>query len=122
MVPICSAIPGKGDAPARRNDYIPGGSGGRHMGIVYLVVGWFVVLTVVYLIVSAYSASVRRERLENQWDTDPAYEGGTEADRAAFVEAGMDHYRHGLRRRLILLVYVLPMVAFAIIVYVVNVQ
>jgi hypothetical protein len=97
------------------------------MGLVYLVVGWFVILTVVYLAVSAYSASVRREKLEREWDTDPARSmteggGGTEADRAAFIKAGMDHYRHGLRRRLIVLVYILPMLAFAIIVYVVNVQ
>ena len=92
------------------------------MGFVYLVVGWFVLLTVVYLTVSAYSASVRREKLEKEWDTDPAREGGTEAERAAFIEGGMDRYRHGLRRRLILLVYVVPMVAFAVIIYSINVQ
>ena len=92
------------------------------MGILYLIVGWFVLLTAVYLMVSAYSASVRREKLEHAWDSDPAHEGGTEADRAAFIDGGMEHYRHGLRRRLIVLVYILPMVAFAVIVYVINVQ
>jgi hypothetical protein len=97
-------------------------AGGQDMGIVYLIVGWFVILTIVYLVVSAYSASVRRERLEHEWDTDPAREGAAEADRTAFIEGGMDHYRHGLRRKLIVLVYVVPMVAFAVIVYVINVQ
>ncbi|MFN0114961.1 MAG: hypothetical protein ACKVPY_09820 [Paracoccaceae bacterium] len=92
------------------------------MGILYMVVGWFAALTVAYLMVAAYSASVRRERLEKEWDGDPAREGVPEAERRAFVEDGMAAYRHGRRRRLIVLVYVIPMVAFAIVVYVVNFQ
>ncbi len=36
--------------------------------IARLMVLGFVVLTVVYLVVSIYSRSVRREKLEKQWD------------------------------------------------------
>lgn len=85
-----------------------------------LVLG-FVVLTGVYLLVSVYSASIRREKLEKQWDANPPEDAGPEA-RAAFVEAGMLAYRHGRRRRLILLVYVLPMLAMAVTIYLVNMQ
>lgn len=74
-------------------------------------------LTVVYLIVSAYSASVRRERLEKAWDADPK---GDAAARAVFVEQGMARYRHGLRRKLILLVYLVPIVVVAVVTYFLN--
>ncbi|WP_126974874.1 hypothetical protein [Frigidibacter oleivorans] len=80
-----------------------------------------VVLTVVYWLVSAYARSLRRERLERDWDENPP-ENATGADRAAFVARGMEAYRHSLRHRLIWLIYVLPLVATAAIVYTVNVQ
>ncbi len=82
----------------------------------------FIGLTVIYVLVSIYSRSVRREKLEKRWDTDPAHEGATGSARDAFIQDGMDHYEHGLRKRLIWLVYVIPMVAVAVIVYFVNVQ
>ena len=53
----------------------------------------FLILTVVYLLVSVYSRSVRRERLEKQFDA-----GDVPGDRDAYVEKGMEAYRHGLRR------------------------
>lgn len=80
----------------------------------------FVLLTVVYLLVSVYSRSVRREGLEKEWDGDPANEGRLPDERAAFIEAGMQAYRHSLRRRLILLVYIVPLVAAAATAYLVN--
>jgi hypothetical protein len=82
----------------------------------------FLGLTVVYFLVSVYSRSVRREKLEKHWDGDPANEGKPGAERSAFIAEGMQHYEHGLRKRLIWLVYVIPMVAVAVIIYFVNVQ
>lgn len=82
----------------------------------------FLVLTVVYFIVAAYSRSVRRERLEKSWDSDPAREGAPQQARDTFIAEGMAHYEHGLRRKLIWLVYVVPMIAVALIVYYVNTQ
>ena len=92
------------------------------MGVFYLLVGGFTLLTAVYLVVSAYSASVRRERLEMEWDGDPAREGASEADRSAFIEQGMDAYRHGLRRKLIVLVYIVPVAFVLLTIYLVNFQ
>lgn len=92
------------------------------MGILYLLVGGFALLTAVYLAVSAYSASVRRERLENEWDGDPAREGASDADRSAFIEQGMETYRHGLRRKLIVLVYIVPVAFVLLTIYLVNFQ
>ncbi len=82
----------------------------------------FVILTVVYLLVSVYSRSVRRERLEKEWDGDPANEGRLPDERTAFIEQGMQAYRHSLRRRLIVLVYIIPLVTTLVTVYLVNVN
>lgn len=82
----------------------------------------FVILTVVYVVVSIYSRSVRREKLEKAWDSDPAREGAATDERDAYIEAGMEAYRHGLRRKLIWLVYVIPMAVVMITVYFVNYQ
>jgi hypothetical protein len=82
----------------------------------------FVLLTVVYVVVSIYSRSVRREKLEKAWDSDPAHEGAAVDERDAYIESGMEVYRHGLRRKLILLVYIIPMAVVLATVYAVNYQ
>lgn len=89
------------------------------MGFVRLLVVGFVVLTVIFVCVSLYSRSVRRERLEKEWDANPP-EGADAGTRSAYVEQGMVEYFSGFRRRLVLLVYVAPAVAVAIIVYITN--
>ncbi len=71
----------------------------------------------VYLLVSIYSRSVRREKLEKKFDA-----GGIEGDRDAYIEAGMQAYEHGLRRRLLWLVYIIPTVAVGVTIYFVNYQ
>ena len=85
------------------------------IGTLRLAVVWFAVLTVVYLLVSLYSRSVRREWLEKRFDA-----GGVEGDRDTYIDAGMVEYRHGLRRRLIVLVYIIPIIAAAVTAYFVN--
>jgi len=84
-------------------------------GAIRLAVLWVSLLTVVYLLVSVYSKSVRREVLEKRFDA-----GGVEGNRDAYIGAGMVKYRHGLRRRLIFLVYIVPIIAAAVTAYFVN--
>ena len=76
-----------------------------------------VVLTIVRLIVAVYARSVERERLEKEWDA-----GGITGTREAFVHAGIEAYRKSLRRKLLWLVYILPMALVVTIAYVVNSQ
>ncbi|PWG18660.1 hypothetical protein [Salibaculum griseiflavum] len=86
------------------------------MNFVRLVVFGFLFLSVVYICVSLYSRSVRREKLEVEWEeTRP--EG---IHRDAFVKEGMKEYETGLRKRLILLVYIIPLIAVGAIIYFVN--
>ncbi|MZQ90782.1 hypothetical protein GVY41_16485 [Frigidibacter albus] len=67
----------------------------------------FVVLTVIYWLISVYSRSVRREALERRWEEEVA-EGAAPEGRDAYIRDGMRAYERGLRRRLIGLVYVVP--------------
>lgn len=75
----------------------------------------FVVLTVLYVSLSLYSRAVRRGKLEAEWD-DEAMTG----DREAFIDAGLRAYDHSLRRKLILGVYIVPVVLVVALIYFVN--
>jgi len=79
------------------------------IALIRLAVVSFVLMTVVYFLVSIYSRSVRREKLEKRWDAEPP-EGADAAARDAYIEQGMQDYQSGLRPKLILLVYVIPAV------------
>lgn len=84
-----------------------------------LMIFAFVGLSIIYIVVSIYSRSVRREKLEKRWDAD-VHEGAGETERTAFIEDGMRAYERGLKKRLIWLVYIIPMITFAVIIYLVN--
>lgn len=85
------------------------------MAFLRLAVFGFLFLGVVYLLISIYSRSVRREKLEKEWDEDIQ-----EGDRDAFIAAGMKDYEGSLRKKLILLVFVIPVCVVAGLFYVVN--
>lgn len=88
------------------------------MGLVRLIIFGFIGLSVIYFLISIYSRSVRREKLEKRWDA--ANPGGDPAVRSTYVEEGMIKYESGFRKRLILLVYVMPTVAVTLILYLTN--
>jgi hypothetical protein len=72
-------------------------------------------LTVLYVIVSIYSRSVRREKLEKRWE-----EEGRPGDREAYVAEGLARYDGSFRRKLILAIYVVPLLATGVTIYVMN--
>lgn len=75
----------------------------------------FIAMTVVYLALSWYLRSLERGRLEREWEE----EVGT-GDRDDYVRKGLEDYRGSLRRKLVWLVYILPLAAFFAILYAVN--
>lgn len=80
-----------------------------------LVVGFFV-LTIVYVCLSLYSRSVRRDKLEAEWR-----EGDTHGENMdQFVQDGLDDYDGSLRRKLILGVYVIPFCLVSFVIYATN--
>jgi len=89
------------------------------IGALRLLVFGFLGLSVVYWAVSLYSRSICRERLEDEWAEDhPGEENSPERD--VFIEEGMLSYQSGLRRKLILLVYIIPALLVAVAVVVTN--
>jgi hypothetical protein len=85
------------------------------LGWLRLAVFALVGLTVIYFIAGIYSRSVRREKLEKRWVAE-----GLEGDRDAWIEKGMQDYEKGLKKRLLWLIYILPMMAFVATIYFVN--
>ncbi|SMY06154.1 hypothetical protein [Flavimaricola marinus] len=85
------------------------------MGVIRLFFIAFIVLSVFYVSLSLYSRAVRRGKLEQRW-----IEEGREGDQEAYVKAGLVDYDSSLRRRLILGVYIIPMVIVGTILYLVN--
>ena len=85
------------------------------MALIRLLFFAFIALTIVYVSVSLYSRSMRKEKLGRQWDEDIR-----DGDRAAYIAAGLKEYDTSLRRRLILGVYIVPVAVVGLIIYLVN--
>ncbi len=85
------------------------------MGLLRIFGLAFLALSVIYVSVSLYSRAVRKEKLRQAW-----IEDGSPGDRDAYVREGLSEYDVSFRRRLILGVYVVPMVIVATILYLVN--
>jgi len=83
---------------------------------IRLVVFGFLALCVIYLCITIYSRSVRREKLEDWWAEDPV-EGQTRED---YIAQGMAEYESGLRKQLIWLVFVIPPIVAGTIIYFIN--
>ena len=77
----------------------------------------FVVLTVIYVSVSLWSRQVRKGKLRAAYDRGDR-EYGEERD--LYVRRGLEDYDDSFRRKLILLVYIVPVAVIAYIIYVVN--
>ena len=86
------------------------------MGLVRLVVFGFIALGVIYLSISLYSRSVRREKLEDEYDETTI----ANMSRAEFVEKGVISYNNSFRPKLIALIFVIPPIIVASIVYITN--
>jgi hypothetical protein len=85
------------------------------LGFLRLMLFGFVGLTVLYLLLSVYSRSVRREWLEKRFDA-----GGVPGDRDAYIRDGMRVYERGLRKKLLWLVYIIPAVVFTVVFWSLN--
>ncbi|ABA77906.1 hypothetical protein GQF56_13335 [Rhodobacter sphaeroides] len=85
------------------------------LGFLKLALVGFVLLTILYVLIRIYARSLRREALENEYD-----EGHGDGPREAYIEAGMRDYEHSLRKKLILLVYIVPAIIFAAVFWTLN--
>ncbi|WP_456391377.1 hypothetical protein [Profundibacter sp.] len=94
------------------------------MGLIRLIVLGFIGLSVLYFLISIYSRSIRREKLEKAWDAKDAnlQKEGDMGTRDAYIEDGLAEYESGFRKKLIVLVYVIPPLFVAVILYLTNAQ
>ena len=79
-----------------------------------MVIG-FIVLTVIYVVLSLYSRSVRKGKLKEWWE-----EEGRPGDLEAYIDRGLEEYDGSLRRKLILGVYIVPICLVALMIYLTN--
>lgn len=85
------------------------------IAIVRLMLMGLVALGVLYFLVSLYSRSVRTEKLEAEWE-----EVGRPGLRADYVKQGLAEYDGSLRRKLILLVVIVPPILVGVMIYTIN--
>ena len=75
-----------------------------------------------YLLLTVYIRSLRRERLEGEWDARHPDQAGDTAAREEFVDRAMVRFKKSLQSRLVLLVFVVPTLVIMGIIYYVNWQ
>ena len=85
------------------------------LAFLRLMATLLVVLSIAFVALSVWSRRKRRARLERHWARK-----NLRGDRDAFIRRGLAAYDRSVRRWLILGVYILPLAAIAIIVYVTN--
>ena len=83
--------------------------------LVRLMVVGFIALSVIYVCLSLYSRAVRRGKLRAEW-----HEGSQGQTLDEFLDEGLEDYDKSLRRKLILSVYVIPVILVSVIVYLTN--
>lgn len=88
-------------------------------GFVRLVIVGFVVMTIVYIVLSIYSRGQRRQKLRDEWNQG-SLAGKPPGDYDAFMEKGMADYDGSLRKKLIWGVYVIPTAIVLLIIYLTN--
>ena len=79
------------------------------------IIGLFF-LTIIFFCLAWYSRSVRREKLEQQFDQGAEHPG----PREQFIEDGLKAYEGSLRAKLIWGVYVIPILLVVVMIYVTN--
>lgn len=85
------------------------------VGLFRLMMIGFIVLTVIYVCLSLYSRAVRKGKLRREWN-----EGPQDQSLEEFLEEKLAVYDSSLRRRLILSVYVIPVILVSVIIYLTN--
>lgn len=85
------------------------------LGLLRLFVMLMVLLTVVYWSLVFYMRAGERDRLEAQWE-----EEQPPLPRHTFVDNGLRDYGRSLRRKLLWGVYILPIGAICLLIYLVN--
>ncbi|MET4127916.1 hypothetical protein [Roseovarius sp. MBR-6] len=85
------------------------------VALMRLLIFGLILLTGVYLGLLWYFRAKRRGRMAQDWQ-----EAGRPGDRDAYIAEGMAQYDRSLRRKLLWLVYILPVTAITLLIWLTN--
>ncbi|MFU8834772.1 hypothetical protein [Roseovarius autotrophicus] len=85
------------------------------VALIRLLIFGLIALTALYLGLLWYFRARRRETMARDWE-----EAGRPGDRAAYIAEGMAQYERSLRRRLLWLVYIVPVTAIGLLIWLTN--
>lgn len=85
------------------------------IALMRLLIFGGIALGVLYLGLSWYFRAAHRESMERDWEA-----AGRPGNRDAYVAEGMAQYQRSLRRRLLWLVFILPVTAVVAIIWITN--
>ncbi|MDZ7709319.1 MAG: hypothetical protein U5K36_03910 [Roseovarius sp.] len=85
------------------------------LALMRLLIFGGIALGTLYLGLSWYLRSAHRARMEKDWEA-----AGRPGNRAAYIEEGMAQYERSLRRRLLWLVFILPVAAVMLLIWLTN--
>lgn len=85
------------------------------IALARLLILLFFALSILYIIISIRSRQIRKRKLRSEWR-----EKGQVGAEEDFLREGLADYDSSLRKKLILLVYIVPLAVIAYIVYAVN--
>lgn len=80
-----------------------------------MLIPLLILLSIIYAVASIRARHKARERLEREWE-----DGGGTGDREGFIDEGLDDYSDSFRRKILLGIYVVPLLLIALMVYLTN--
>lgn len=83
--------------------------------LMRLLIFGLIGLTLLYLGLSWHFRAQRRKRMAQDWE-----EAGRPGNREAYIAEGMAQYERSLRRKLLWLVYILPVSAMLLLIWLTN--
>lgn len=89
------------------------------MAFLRFMVFGLIALTIIYFSLSLFARSLRKEKLEEEFDAEYP-DGGAPGARDDYIAQGLETYRASLRPKLIGLVYGMPTVVIGVIIYTIN--
>ncbi|MAC79445.1 MAG: hypothetical protein CML66_15445 [Rhodobacteraceae bacterium] len=85
------------------------------IALMRMLIPLLIVLSIAYAVLSLRARARARDRLEQEWD-----EQGRTGDRDAFIEEGLEDYSGSFRRKMLLAIYVVPLLLIGLMVYLTN--
>lgn len=85
------------------------------ISLLRMLIPLLIILSIAYAVMSLRARARAKDRLEREWDDE-----GMTGDRDAFIEDGLEDYSGSFRRKMLLAIYVVPLLLIGLMVYLTN--